>query len=805
MNMEHTISTLNNREEKTQQKWITDLKEYGILYLYGIFGYGKTTQALNFAKSKFKTWEYVSANDSDFLYKTDAFLSGFKKTNGKTLLILDDLQWLNDKDAQAQLFSILLKQVQYDKQLQIMLLSRANLPEYLIPLRITKRLLVLDSRILLLDKEQIAMIYTENTILQTLPPSQLDKYISSCYATTHGYWLWVQVYLQRLCEYPNDTKTASFLAIKDIYYQLDHVLFAHWPAPELQALVTLSVYPVFTVQMANELLGVDAAHLIENIMSYDNFIVIDSPNTYRFMSAISPYLMEKLEGLDTRVKTLETAANHYEKQRDFKEALRCYRLIDRTDKIVEIVIYLLENAEGCIFAELSEEYMDMLTPELETTNPSIIGAKAMLAAYRMDPESSKHYLQRLKSLTHSHKKDSMYPDILSVYIRTLIASPCISAGEMKENLLLCSEYVQKNGIALKNIMPTGNFPSVINGGLDLLPWAPYTTTLFPIMKKAVTIALGTEGVGAPDAAIGEFYYEQNNLIKSMASLTSALSDANFKGSIRVQYAITGIMARLFQSEGQIDIAQDILHNIHEKATQRLFTELLPNIETSLIHCSLLTQDINEYTNWLHVSAPDEHRTFYITTRFALLTKARVYIALDRTLEALYIIDNLEKYAELYHRPYMRIELLVLKAIILYKRNDNWSPLLIEAINQAHTYKLVRIFADQGIALLPLWKEIDWNDLPTIKKSYTNMILKEMTQMASLYPNYLQVSCKYEALTTKELAVLHLLAEGQNNTQIASSLNINLGTAKFHVSNIMKKLHAENRTLAVKNAHKEGLL
>lgn len=354
-------------------------------------------------------------------------------------------------------------------------------------------------------------------------------------------------------------------------------------------------------------------------------------------------------------------------------------------------------------------------------------------------------------------------------------------------------------------MPTGNFPSVMNGGLDLLPLAPYISTLFPIMKKAVTITLGTEGVGAPDAAIGEFYYEQNDLVKSMASLTSALSDANFKGSIRVQYAITGIMARLLQSEGQIDISQDILHNLHEKASEEHFTELLPNIDTSLIHCALLKQNIEEYTNWLNTSAPDEHSTFYITNRFTLLTKARVYTALDRTLEALYIIDTLDKYAELYQRPYMRIELLILKSIILYKRNDDWKPLLIEAIHQAHNYKLIRIFADQGIALLPLWKEIDWSSLPQVKKSYRNTILKEMTLMANLYPNYLQISHKYAVLTTKELAVLQLLAEGQNNTQIATSLHINLGTAKFHVSNIMKKLHAENRTVAVKNAHKEGLI
>lgn len=295
MSTVHNTTDSNSIEEKIQQKWIADLKEYGILYLYGIFGYGKTTQAIRFAKSKFKNWEYISVNDIDFLEKTDAFLSSFKKAQGRTLLILDDLQWLNAKNDQEDFFSILLKQAQYNKQLQILLLSRGNLPNYLIPLRITKRLFVLDSGILLLDEEQITALFANKEELASIPPSRLDSYVSSCYKTTHGYWMWIQVYLQRLCEYPNDAKTASFLAIKDIYYQLDHVLFASWPAPELHALITLSIYPVFTLPMAKEILGENAATFIDNILSFDSFVFIDSPTKYRFKPAIIPYLRDKIE------------------------------------------------------------------------------------------------------------------------------------------------------------------------------------------------------------------------------------------------------------------------------------------------------------------------------------------------------------------------------------------------------------------------------------------------------------------------------------------------------------------------------
>src|SRR6266567_1848738 len=51
---------------------------------------------------------------------------------------------------------------------------------------------------------------------------------------------------------------------------------------------------------------------------------------------------------------------------------------------------------------------------------------------------------------------------------------------------------------------------------------------------------------------------------------------------------------------------------------------------------------------------------------------------------------------------------------------------------------------------------------------------------------------YEPLTERELEVLHLLAQGMPNKEIAAQLVISERTAKFHVSSIMGKLGATNR-------------
>ncbi|MFN2607025.1 MAG: LuxR C-terminal-related transcriptional regulator, partial [Acidimicrobiales bacterium] len=62
-----------------------------------------------------------------------------------------------------------------------------------------------------------------------------------------------------------------------------------------------------------------------------------------------------------------------------------------------------------------------------------------------------------------------------------------------------------------------------------------------------------------------------------------------------------------------------------------------------------------------------------------------------------------------------------------------------------------------------------------------------------------------ALSTRELEVLHLIADDLANRQIAEELSLSVHTVKRHVANILAKLHQRTRSQAFLAAHRQRLL
>ena len=96
--------------------------------------------------------------------------------------------------------------------------------------------------------------------------------------------------------------------------------------------------------------------------------------------------------------------------------------------------------------------------------------------------------------------------------------------------------------------------------------------------------------------------------------------------------------------------------------------------------------------------------------------------------------------------------------------------------------------------------------PSIQPSIANKLLMEFGRQghgqAAPKPSH---PAPTEELSPREIEILKLIAEGASNRRIAEKLTLAEGTVKNHVSNILNKLHTENRTEAAHLARERKLL
>lgn len=89
----------------------------------------------------------------------------------------------------------------------------------------------------------------------------------------------------------------------------------------------------------------------------------------------------------------------------------------------------------------------------------------------------------------------------------------------------------------------------------------------------------------------------------------------------------------------------------------------------------------------------------------------------------------------------------------------------------------------------------------LQPAITERVLRIVRQLGNRAPNELT---KTEPLTPRERTVLHLIAAGYSNKEIATSLKTTEGTIKNYASSVMSKLGARDRTRAVIKGIELGL-
>ena len=201
---------------------------------------------------------------------------------------------------------------------------------------------------------------------------------------------------------------------------------------------------------------------------------------------------------------------------------------------------------------------------------------------------------------------------------------------------------------------------------------------------------------------------------------------------------------------------------------------------------------------------------------AYLVLARVLLAQNDPGPALTLLQRLLDAAASQGRTGSIIEIQALRALALAAHGDHASALgaLAETLTLAHPEGYVRIFADEGTPMRTLLaqlsaarpgqqhaaRRIDPGYLAALRRACAQADATPPQRRAAATPPGLA-----EPLTDRELEVLRLLAAGRSNQRIAHDLVVALDTVKKHVTHVLGKLGAANRTEAVARARDLGLI
>jgi RNA polymerase sigma factor (sigma-70 family) len=90
----------------------------------------------------------------------------------------------------------------------------------------------------------------------------------------------------------------------------------------------------------------------------------------------------------------------------------------------------------------------------------------------------------------------------------------------------------------------------------------------------------------------------------------------------------------------------------------------------------------------------------------------------------------------------------------------------------------------------------------LPSQFVSRVMNEFARVSAQKESLAQL---FAALSDREVEVLKLIAEGLSNRQIAERLFISEKTVKNHVSNILDKLHVNDRTEAALAAVRHGLV
>ncbi|TBL76236.1 LuxR C-terminal-related transcriptional regulator [Paenibacillus thalictri] len=610
--------------------------------------------------------------------------------------------------------------------------------------------------------------------------------------------------------------------------KLDHSLYPYmrrhiWDPfdRDLQQFMLMTcVVDEMTAALANRLTGREdsEAHL-DRLCAANSFVSrTDGGQHYRYYHIFLQFLRNVLEE-DTSLDKDELYSSTAAYYRERGEYYSSIRFAVKAKDFEALTIDMLEMSEystqgGAVSARVAMQDLHLLgdsIPENFTENESYLLISQCWYYYLLgDAQRFCTYLDqlyaKLPEIMEQHKTFIRY----GLFMRSIdFRRPIFSVSDLLTSEII--DVVVRSTSRATTLMNA--LPFIHRCHRDYSDFASDIEEKTRKAEPVFTVLLGRLNTYMAHALRAMLYYERNMLkeAKACCDLAVSILPREFVGEPSFSAALT--QAIILSALGQKAEAEEKLAEVQAGVLEQNNSHLLPNFKAYETRVRLSDGDKHAASEWFEqyfVTPVKDLELYKITQHF---TTARAYMVLAKSDEAMRYIIRLKKLGEDFQRPLDIAEADVLKAILewaLGKRQEAQHTLEF-ALSAAQEYGYVRIFAEEGAAVLPILRKIS---LKVEKKSYTGTLkakyIHEVTFAAYEQSKRkkglaIQLNPKAVRLSKQQKHILGLLAKGYKYKEIVEYTGLTIHTVKSHASAAYGKLDVNNSMDAVLKARELGLM
>lgn len=512
---------------------------------------------------------------------------------------------------------------------------------------------------------------------------------------------------------------------------------------------------------------------------------------------------------------------NYKKQEN--DVLFLDRCPKRSDEVVKDLTEAKEQGrlEEALLEIFSKYEMDMLIiwkcreffrscpDDFYKKNMHLLSYRTLVEAMAGNIEEAKRY----ESFLDGFPEELQEYTLTAMNLVKMMIKMVMPYYDNKEFFRITSFLASSLKNPIKALAVTACRPSVINGFRD-------TTEIGPLMEnhteKIIDIIYkiyGNSGKGVYEVALAEWKYEIGDTFNALLLVAGTIPALEAERDIRCLFVAFVLQMKILIFGGQTKSTSEMFENIREKVKNRRFEELEASLEAAicLYHC--YEGDYEYIEDWLTNVAPNENDEIFMMDMYSYFVKMRCYLQTGKYMMTLLLSRKLTQYLQKGFRPHDVCECYILSAMACLKAGDKENAYieLDKALEIGSKLGYVRVFGDEGQIMLDLLsiynlKVSKKEALNVYDSSWIKRIKGVALEISNRYPDYLKSESElYGKLSKSEQQVLHMMAQGFKNDEIAFQLNVKTVTVKFHITNIFKKLMVQNRQQAINRAREIGYL